>query len=120
MIRRPPRSTRTDTLFPYTSLFRSTMSSEDLRERRLAVLEDHFQSEVDHDWERCLATFKDVPRYEIVATGQIHEGRHAVVASHRNQPSAFPDHPHENVPLHLADDDTRLPAFHLPPTHTPP
>src|SRR3546814_7929314 len=31
MIRRPPRSTRTDTLFPYTTLFRSTgptMSSE--------------------------------------------------------------------------------------------
>src|SRR3546814_10810244 len=27
MIRRPPRSTRTDTLFPYTTLFRSTASS---------------------------------------------------------------------------------------------
>src|SRR3546814_3102028 len=26
MIRRPPRSTRTDTLFPYTTLFRSVMS----------------------------------------------------------------------------------------------
>src|SRR3546814_1502727 len=27
MIRRPPRSTRTDTLFPYTTLFRSTVRS---------------------------------------------------------------------------------------------
>src|SRR3546814_2663748 len=27
MIRRPPRSTRTDTLFPYTTLFRSTCAS---------------------------------------------------------------------------------------------
>src|SRR3546814_9982382 len=27
MIRRPPRSTRTDTLFPYTTLFRSDSSS---------------------------------------------------------------------------------------------
>src|SRR3546814_12122523 len=27
MIRRPPRSTRTDTLFPYTTLFRSWASS---------------------------------------------------------------------------------------------
>src|SRR3546814_5515462 len=27
MIRRPPRSTRTDTLFPYTTLFRSLRSS---------------------------------------------------------------------------------------------
>src|SRR3546814_20949987 len=26
MIRRPPRSTRTDTLFPYTTLFRSTIN----------------------------------------------------------------------------------------------
>src|SRR3546814_1556898 len=26
MIRRPPRSTRTDTLFPYTTLFRSVVS----------------------------------------------------------------------------------------------
>src|SRR3546814_16585337 len=33
MIRRPPRSTRTDTLFPYTTLFRSTGV-----EHRIAVL----------------------------------------------------------------------------------
>src|SRR3546814_10501131 len=30
MIRRPPRSTRTDTLFPYTTLFRSVDAFEDL------------------------------------------------------------------------------------------
>src|SRR3546814_18072968 len=39
MIRRPPRSTRTDTLFPYTTLFRSviaegTFSANDIRFRR--------------------------------------------------------------------------------------
>src|SRR3546814_19656344 len=28
MIRRPPRSTRTDTLFPYTTLFRSPSSAQ--------------------------------------------------------------------------------------------
>src|SRR3546814_8848440 len=28
MIRRPPRSTRTDTLFPYTTLFRSAPAAE--------------------------------------------------------------------------------------------
>src|SRR3546814_5759206 len=28
MIRRPPRSTRTDTLFPYTTLFRSTLAED--------------------------------------------------------------------------------------------
>src|SRR3546814_1353955 len=30
MIRRPPRSTRTDTLFPYTTLFRSARRSGDM------------------------------------------------------------------------------------------
>src|SRR3546814_1801315 len=35
MIRRPPRSTRTDTLFPYTTLFRSADRSVGLREEPL-------------------------------------------------------------------------------------
>src|SRR3546814_3916239 len=30
MIRRPPRSTRTDTLFPYTTLFRSSLRGDDI------------------------------------------------------------------------------------------
>src|SRR3546814_15689030 len=32
MIRRPPRSTRTDTLFPYTTLFRSQVRIKDVAE----------------------------------------------------------------------------------------
>src|SRR3546814_7368159 len=36
MIRRPPRSTRTDTLFPYTTLFRSPIRSPRLHLRRAA------------------------------------------------------------------------------------
>src|SRR3546814_2144484 len=40
MIRRPPRSTRTDTLFPYTTLFRSIATEDSLAlERQQAVLE---------------------------------------------------------------------------------
>src|SRR3546814_14025525 len=34
MRRRPPRSTRTDTLFPYTTLFRSLITQNDLDEKR--------------------------------------------------------------------------------------
>src|SRR3546814_8492835 len=34
MIRRPPRSTRTDTLFPYTTLFRSSEQSDPERLQR--------------------------------------------------------------------------------------
>src|SRR3546814_2941951 len=37
MIRRPPRSTRTDTLFPYTTLFRSVPSQETLEAIRLSA-----------------------------------------------------------------------------------
>src|SRR3546814_1424163 len=36
MIRRPPRSTRTDTLFPYTTLFRSLLRDRPRIELRLA------------------------------------------------------------------------------------
>src|SRR3546814_20224353 len=36
MIRRPPRSTRTDTLFPYTTLFRSQHFSQVSHELRLS------------------------------------------------------------------------------------
>src|SRR3546814_3278980 len=38
MIRRPPRSTRTDTLFPHTTLFRSETGAEEAVEREILVL----------------------------------------------------------------------------------
>src|SRR3546814_3352617 len=42
MIRRPPRSTRTDTLFPYTTLFRSLPARRDRGQpRRAARLVQH-------------------------------------------------------------------------------
>src|SRR3546814_2471185 len=41
MIRRPPRSTRTDTLFPYTTLFRSQWSLADRPAPAMARLLDH-------------------------------------------------------------------------------
>src|SRR3546814_15058894 len=37
MIRRPPRSTRTDTLFPYTTLFRSQEQRNPLAEVQLGL-----------------------------------------------------------------------------------
>src|SRR3546814_4354808 len=40
MIRRPPRSTRTDTLFPYTTLFRSQILQDEIVfGRRLALVD---------------------------------------------------------------------------------
>ena len=92
--------------------------STDMRQRRLEVLEAHFKSEVEHDWETCLATFGGHARYEIMATGQVHDGDTEVLAYHRNQRVAFPDQRHENVRFHVADDDTIVAEFDLLGTNT--
>src|SRR3546814_16641971 len=47
MIRRPPRSTRTDTLFPYTTLFRSIGDHVDAGERIGVVADPYGESETD-------------------------------------------------------------------------
>src|SRR3546814_15719806 len=56
MIRRPPRSTRTDTLFPYTTLFRSL----ETKLTQLARLEEMKirgeQDELDSERDRLIAT----------------------------------------------------------------
>src|SRR3546814_8062372 len=41
MIRRPPRSTRTDTLFPYTTLFRSLPGANQTANINLAAISVH-------------------------------------------------------------------------------
>jgi steroid delta-isomerase-like uncharacterized protein len=89
------------------------MIDDDLRRRRLARLEEHFASEVDQEFDRTLATFAGHPRYEIVPTGQVHDGAEEVLAYHRAQRAAFPDQRHENVRHHVADDDTVVSEFDL-------
>src|SRR3546814_13935567 len=44
MIRRPPRSTRTDTLFPYTTLFRSPFTFILLYTARLGIPNDLYEA----------------------------------------------------------------------------
>lgn len=78
--------------------------TDDLRTRRLELLEEHFASEVEQDFDRTIATFNGHPRYEIMATGQVYDGDAEVLAYHRNQRTAFPDQRHENVRFHFADD----------------
>jgi steroid delta-isomerase-like uncharacterized protein len=80
------------------------MISDELRRRRLEVIEEHFRSEVDKEFDRTLATFNGHPHYEIMATGQVYDGDDEVLAYHRNQRTAFPDQHHENVRTHVADD----------------
>src|SRR3546814_7105081 len=49
MIRRPPRSTRTDTLFPYTTLFRSGVQGDlsKLTEEQIAQGQQHVSDAID-------------------------------------------------------------------------
>src|SRR3546814_17748169 len=67
MIRRPPRSTRTDTLFPYTTLFRSIQLIKNIRQyKTVACIENSFQQEeksIDIDagvdqWESVTAEYR--------------------------------------------------------------
>src|SRR3546814_15254226 len=60
MIRRPPRSTRTDTLFPYPTLFRS-------QARLQLALKSYDLSGHDLD-----APFPDVPPESVVSRGRNH------------------------------------------------
>src|SRR3546814_1420193 len=59
MIRRPPRSTRTDTLFPYTTLFRSDQGDE----VGAAIAVDHGLADLRLEGEKAL----DALRCDIVA-----------------------------------------------------
>src|SRR3954453_7102025 len=102
------------------------MISDDLRQRRLEIIEEHFRSEVAHEFDLTLGTFHGHPHYEIMATGQVFDGDDEVMGYYRTTRTAFPDQRHENVRTHVADDavitefdllGTNLGEFYgLPPT----
>src|SRR3546814_19914471 len=66
MIRRPPRSTRTDTLFPYTTLFRSEHSSVEGLEIRSVLTCESRRGVCGLCYGRNLATGKRVQKGEAV------------------------------------------------------
>src|SRR3546814_3823239 len=77
MIRRPPRSTRTDTLFPYTTLFRSKLNTT-LTDNSL-ILSDEFQSAVA-DWNIDFADYdEDAQPRELFAVQSKATARHKSV-----------------------------------------
>src|SRR3546814_9959207 len=68
MICRPPRSTRTDTLFPYTTLFRSRPASDDLIQGMTAIPALYQQNS------------GDVPRYAPLTLADRAVGMHVAIA----------------------------------------
>ena len=63
----------------------------------------HMEAENVHDFDTVIATFRQ-PRYELIATGQVHDGETAVREYFRETRSAFPDQRNELIALHHADD----------------
>src|SRR3546814_20574245 len=98
MIRRPPRSTRTDTLFPYTTLFRSCddryphiiimMSARDepSSEKRP---DDH--SKTSHDQHDRPILHADLGERHVEAADQEygHPGRHRIEGEHLQRDAAI-------------------------------
>jgi steroid delta-isomerase-like uncharacterized protein len=74
-----------------------------LRERREAIVREHMESENRHEFDVTLETF-DHPRYEIIPTGEVHDGRDQVAEYFRSSRAAFPDQRNENAVLYHADD----------------
>src|SRR3546814_2710807 len=78
MIRRPPRSTPTDTLFPYTTRFRSAGGAAD--ERNLAAI-----GEPGADADHCLLGDADVDQPRGKAVAELAElGRSDRIIDHRD------------------------------------
>src|SRR3546814_14319065 len=63
MIRRPPRSTRTDTLFPYTTLFRSPQWASARRRDGETAHEVQPASQGGHDARRRRLVDERLPQY---------------------------------------------------------
>jgi len=89
-----------------------------VRERREAIVREHMASENRHDFDATIATFEH-PRYELIATGQVHDGEDEVRAYFAASRGAFPDQRNELVAMHHADDGVIV-EFDLLGTHLGP
>jgi steroid delta-isomerase-like uncharacterized protein len=90
-----------------------TSSLRDTRER---IVRDHMETENRHEFDKTLATFKHHPRYELMANGEVIDGRDAVARYYEETREAFPDQRNELVALHHADDAVIV-EFDLRGTH---
>ena len=92
--------------------------SAEVRDRREAIVREHMESENRHEFDVTIDTFEH-PRYEIVATGEVHDGEEAVRQYFKDTRAAFPDQRNELVALHHADDAV-IAEFILRGTHEGP
>ena len=74
-----------------------------LRAEREATVREHMESENRHDFDTTIGTF-DHPRYELVATGDVHDGEEEVRAYFAETRAAFPDQANEPLAFHHSDE----------------
>ena len=91
-------------------------TTDAVRAAREAVVREHMESENRQDFDATIATFSH-PRYELVATGEVHDGEEAVRAYYARTRAAFGDQRNEVVAMHHADDGVIV-EFDLLGTHT--
>jgi len=79
------------------------MLAEDVRKKREEIVRRHMAAENEHRYEEAIGTFAH-PRYELIATDRVHDGRGEVEQYFRETRTAFPDQRNELIALHHADD----------------
>jgi steroid delta-isomerase-like uncharacterized protein len=77
--------------------------SAELRKKREEIVREHMDSENRHEFDATLETF-DHPRYELIPTGEVHDGPEEVQGYFDETRRAFPDQRNELLALHHADD----------------
>ena len=88
------------------------------RTEREAIVREHMESDNRHDFAATLATFEQ-PRYEIIPTGEVHDGPDEVMEYFRTSRATFPDQRNELRAMHHADDSVIV-EFDLLGTHRGP
>ena len=79
------------------------MTEPAIRESREQIVREHMESENRHEFDVTMGTFHH-PRYEIVPTGEVHDGEEAVNRYFAETRAAFPDQRNETIALHHADE----------------
>jgi len=74
-----------------------------VRKKREEIVVEHMESENRHEFGVTLDTF-DHPRYELIATGDVHDGPEEVAAYFDETRTAFPDQRNELIAMHHSDD----------------
>jgi steroid delta-isomerase-like uncharacterized protein len=79
------------------------MHGDEVRSTREEIVRRHMAAENEHRYQDAIATFAH-PRYELIATDRVHDGRSEVEQYFRESRTAFPDQRNELIALHHADD----------------